>query len=212
MKRISALLVLTLMSSFAYAESNDFQYANYKEMYFHDLDSGTYSFTVKCTDNTLQWNKKEKKYTRSITKTTTKGFDIIQHNGDSVKVTSNSVDSDGTKYFSEHETTFLTENNYIRHNKSRTVNPDGSEYKSDRVIEGVYLEGKFNTTKIISNGVETPVKKSTFISVTNDAQYNSFSDSYTYEPADIKEQMQNESIESLTVRIDTVCNTEAVKL
>lgn len=212
MKKISAVLVFSLMSTIAFADSSDFKYANYKELYFNDVDTGTYSFTSSCTDNNLQWNKAEKKYTRTITKTTSNGHDIIQHNGDSVKVTTNSVDSDGSKYYGENITTFLSENNYVRHNKSRTVNTDGTEFKTDRIVEGTYLEGKFNTTKITRDGVEVPVKKSTYISIVNDNQSNSFYDAFTYEPANIKEQMEDASIESLTIRIDSVCRTQATKL
>lgn len=212
MKKISAVLALTLMSTIAFAQADDYQYSNYKEMYFHDLDSGTYSFVYTCTDNTLQWNKTTKKYTRTIDKTTSKGFEMIQHNGDSIKTINNSVDSKGVKFFGEYEVTFLNENKYVRHNKTRNVEADGTEYKSERVIEGVYVDGTYNTTKITVDGVDKPIKKSTFVSVLNDNQSNDTVDAFSYEPANVKEQMQDSSIESVTLRIDTVCNNVSTKL
>lgn len=212
MKKISAVLALTLMSTIAFAQDDDYQYSNYKEIYFHDLDSGNYSFVTTCTDNTLLWNKATKKYTRTINKTTYKGVEIIQHNGNSVKTITSSIDSDGRKFFGEHEVTFLSENQYVRHNKNRNVEADGTEYETERVIEGIYIDGTFNTTKITVDGVEKPIKKSTFVSVVNDNQSNSTTDASSYEPANIKEQMQDSSIENVLLRIDTVCNNVSTKL
>jgi hypothetical protein len=137
---------------------------------------------------------------------------MIQHNGDSVKTITNSVDSKGGKYFGEYEITFLNENKYVKHNKSRSVEVDGTEYKSERVIEGIYEDGNYNTTKITVDGVDKPVKKSTFVTVLNDNQSFASTEAFSYDLGNVKEQMQNSSIESVTLRIDTVCNNVSTKL
>lgn len=202
---------LLIASTIASANTIDIEYASYKDLMVRSSDAGSYSWTSQCKNNDLYWDKEKKTYKRKIESDSSKGTDIVEVDGDTVRTITTSVDSYNTRMFMDTLLTFTGDNTYTKTTKRRYVFPEGVTQSTITESEGEYKDGKFIISKLLVNGEVKPINKGVSTSVWLDKDGLESIDAFRYEYTDIEEKMNNPNIQEVLLRSESSCTNISIK-
>lgn len=202
---------LLIASSIATANTIDVEYASYKDLMVRNSDAGSYSWTSQCKNNDLFWDKEKKSYKRTIESDSSKGTDIVEVDGDTVRTITHSVDSYNTRMFMDTTLTFTGDNTYTKTTKRRFVFAEGGTQSTVTESEGEYKDGKFIINKLLVNGEVKPINKGVSTTVWLDKDGLESIEAFRYEYTDIEEKMSNPNIREVRLRSESSCTNISVR-
>lgn len=204
-------LFFLLLSSSSFAETATFDYQNHKDLVLKLSEPGFYSWTSNCTYNDLYWNKETKSYQMKIESSLEEGMDLVEVKGNIVRVVSHSKNSDGTKFHLESETTLLSENDYIKTKKMKTILADNTEIERVTVIEATYKKGKYIISRLLVNGEEKPISKATSYDVWLDKEGIESYSGTKFESSKVDEEMEDQNYVEVMIKSESVCKNKIIK-
>jgi hypothetical protein len=209
---MKTFVLVLLFGVAASAEPSQFEYSNYRDLSQHLNTPGAYDVTYNCVGNDFRWDKKSQKYINVIEKYTENGTEIVQAEGDLIRVISSSTSSRGETYFSDTTTQYPSDNVVLGQGKSTIKFSDGNEIKDEFLRETKFENGEFVTVRHIVNGndmgVTTDFKTSY---VWNDESGLSGTEYSVWENSKQKQDMENKDMNQVYISSDRACTYSFTK-
>lgn len=225
MKVLFALTFLTLFSAIAFAELTDFpesnnfaelndlDYVDFRDLSLKTNKPGRYSWLSSCTSNQLYWDKPSRSYKKTIDNILIKGIDVVKVSGNVIKIISNSISSENnTRTFSETLITLTSANNYVKSIKRKTIYSDKTESRRNIISEGKYIEGTATLTRLLVDGQEESVNLSNSFSVLLNSEGTESYEAHSTVPSDMKANMKDPSVIGFMLKNEIICKTKTTKL